>query len=136
MKTIEATILAQFQTDRTTAISEMLDNPHEDGRYKTTDCFADLDAALLNALEAYKSAIREQVVIDALPKREVIYDWQIQTAEAYNQAIDDTIERLLTREEVERPYVELLKRVKEYFGESKFAPREIVQQLYTLTDGK
>jgi len=88
-----------------------------------------------NQLEAYKAAIREQVVLDALPKREVIYDWQIQTAEAYNQAIDDTIERLTTREEVERPYVELLKEIKEY-GLLSLNHESIIERINSLTDGK
>ena len=96
---------------------------------------------IASLIEQLESAIREQVVLDALPKREVIYDWQIQTSEAYNQAIDDTIERLTTREEVERPYVELLRMIRKHKVEDGryFLTKELckdIDEIYSLTDGK
>jgi hypothetical protein len=85
-------------------------------------------------LEAYKSAIREQVVIDALPSEKIkTLSMGDKKAEwAMTLARTAMIESLTTREEVERPYVELLKEIKA----DVTLPVSIWNKLTSLTDGK
>lgn len=47
----ENTLVGQFQKERTDAISEMFDNPDENGIYPTTKFFARLDNCVRGLLE-------------------------------------------------------------------------------------
>ncbi len=47
----EGTIMAEFQTERTAAISEMFDNVDRNGIYPTTKFFIRLDEAVEKALK-------------------------------------------------------------------------------------
>ena len=108
-----------------------------------------------DTLEAYKAAIREQVVIDALPSERDIIEHEFIVTDEYDammsnhQTADGFIgwqigmfkmrtiatQRLTTREEVERPYVELLKEIKEY-GLLSLNHESIITRINSLTDGK
>jgi hypothetical protein len=93
-----------------------------------------------NFLNAYKAAIREQVVVDALPKvvsSEYEDDMDVGFRIGYNDAVDNAIRRLTTREEVERPFVELLKHLKaEHAGYLKNYTPLLFNLIIQLTDGK
>lgn len=115
-------ILKQFQNDRTNAVSIMLDNPKDNGIYRTTDCYADLDSALLKALDQYAT----QIVLDKLPGDSKVYNMGmihdgIETDEEMNgyeigmkQMRTIATQRIITREEVEKPYKELLDECRAY----------------------
>lgn len=51
----EGTIMAEFQKERTDAISEMFDNEGKDGIFTTTRFFARLDAAVERAIKRARS---------------------------------------------------------------------------------
>ena len=98
------------------------------------------------SLESYKAAIREQVVLDALPSEKEVKRWIKLLAnegeERMNRDISVFFSNLTTREEVERPFVELLKECKlqlEYLNK-KFKPtgtsNAIIERINSLTDGK
>lgn len=112
-------ILKQFQTDRTNAVSTMLDNPKDNGIYRTTDCYADLDSALLKALDQYAT----QIVLDKLPGDEEInssfcYEANEREILFYHDGLKNmrtiATQRITTREEVEKPYRELLEECRAY----------------------
>jgi hypothetical protein len=96
-------------------------------------------------LEAYKATIREQVVLDALPSETINiadHDDEIMWKRGYNQCVDTSTQRLTTREEAERPFVELLMECKlqlEYLNQ-KFTEtgttNTIIARINQLTDGK
>ena len=94
------------------------------------------DNAANELLDKFESAIREQVVIDALPKKKGKYLFGIDLGivMGWNECVDNATQRLTTREEVERPYVELLM---ELAGIAlPYMTTEQKQKLNSLTDNK
>jgi len=57
----EGTIMADFQKERTDAITEMFDNKYKDGLYPTSSLFIRLDEALQKALIRQKAGFKNMI---------------------------------------------------------------------------
>jgi hypothetical protein len=57
----EGTPLAQFQKERTDAISEMFDNKYEDGIYPTSHFFSRLDRCVEDLLKVTEQRVKEEM---------------------------------------------------------------------------
>lgn len=117
---------------------ELKEKYHSEKGIRWYDNMADYANWLEDMVIDSHTAIREQVVIDALPKMNISKhsdEFNEGYVRGHNDAIDDIAQRLTTREEVERPYVELLKDIKSH-GETYGMPVELHERINTLTDGK
>ncbi len=70
----EGTLLAEFQKERTDAISEMFDNKYKDGIYPTSKFFARLDECVRALLAKREGEVRREVV-DYIHTALMANDW-------------------------------------------------------------
>jgi len=112
-----------------------------DNRYPKSEKDKVSDCEMFQYIVESCTAIREQVVIDALPTHEECkamcpYPDKLYWTFGMDQMRDIATQRLTTRAEVERPFVDLLKEIRKALPMGYSLPLSIQEQFNSLTDNK